>query len=253
MCVKIKLVTINVWHGGRLFDNLVAFLKKENPDIVVMQEVYDGKNPKLEKRFRTIEVLKKELGFPNLVFSPAFIDTQPIGNIEQGNAVFSKFPIVNQEVVFFDTPYGKFTSDNTEDFGSIPSILQHAIIALNNKYLNVFNVHGIWGMNGKDNPRRLNTSKTIISQIKNKTNVILAGDFNVGFNAKTIKNIENFLMNVFKDELKTTFNMKQKRKGEYATAVVDMVFVSRNIEVADHYCPQADISDHLPLVSLLKL
>ena len=53
---------------------------------------------------------------------------------------------------------------------------------------------------------------------------------------------------MFKDELKTTFNMKRKTDPGYAAAVVDMIFISKNIEVISHDCPQVDISDHLPLV-----
>ena len=42
--------------------------------------------------------------------------------------------------------------------------------------------------------------------------------------------------------------MKRKTDPGYAAAVVDMIFISKNIEVISHDCPQVDISDHLPLV-----
>ena len=91
-------------------------------------------------------------------------------------------------------------------------------------------------------------SKIIRDQIKDKENVILAGDFNVRPDTKTIHNIEKVLKNVFKDELVTTFNMKRKTNPGYATAVVDMIFISHNTAVVSHSCPPVDISDHLPLV-----
>lgn len=249
--MKIKFVTLNIWDGGRLFDNAVAFIKKEDPDIVAMQEVYDGRNPKFENRFRTMDVFKKE--FTYSAFSPVFLDTQDIGNVEQGNAIFSKFPISNPSVIFFDTPYGKFTSDNSEDFGRIPGILQQAISALNNIELNICNIHGIWGLDGEDNERRLKMSKAIIREIKNKENVILAGDFNVKPNTQTIRNIESHLKNIFKDELETTFNMKHKDNTGYATSVVDMIFVSKRFEIVDRYAPNVDVSDHIPLVCELEI
>jgi endonuclease/exonuclease/phosphatase family metal-dependent hydrolase len=119
--------------------------------------------------------------------------------------------------------------------------------------LNIFNIHGIWGLDSKDNERRLKMSKIIVDEIKNKENVILAGDFNVNPNTKTIENIELYLKNVFKDELKTTFNMKQKVGKGYVTSVVDMIFVSKYINAIRHYCPDLDISDHLPMVCILEL
>ncbi|MBI3620307.1 hypothetical protein HY214_04160 [Candidatus Roizmanbacteria bacterium] len=96
-------------------------------------------------------------------------------------------------------------------------------------------------------------SKVIIDEIKDKENIILAGDFNVKPKTKTITDIENYLVNVFKNELKSTFNMRQKTDPGYATAVVDMIFVSRNFKVAKHSCPDIDVSDHLPLVAELTI
>jgi endonuclease/exonuclease/phosphatase family metal-dependent hydrolase len=95
----------------------------------------------------------------------------------------------------------------------------------------------------------------IAEQVKDLENVILAGDFNLFPSTKTVELIEDHLKNVFKNELTTSFNMKQKTNPNtnYATSVVDMIFVSKNIKVIQHYCPQVDISDHLPLVSVIEL
>lgn len=250
--MKIKFITLNIWDGGRLFDSAVSFIKKEDPDIIVMQEVYDGKDPKFEKRFRTMNIFKKELKYPYSVFSEALLDTRSIGNIDHGNAIFSKFPIINHQSFFFGVPYGKFDMEGSKDWQFEPTNMLHTIIDTDNSRLNVFNVHGIWGFDGKDNERRLKMSEIIADQIKDKENVILAGDFNVQPNTRTIQNIEQYLKNVFKDELKTTFNMKHKNNGGYATSVVDMVFVSKTLKIVDHYCPKVDISDHLPLVCVLE-
>ena len=251
--MKIKFVTLNIWSGGRLFDKIISFIRKEAPDIIAMQEVRNGKDSDLEKQFRTFAVFKEKLGYPYFVFSPAFLNVLPVGKIEEGNAIFSRFPIIHNKVIFFDRQYGEFDSENSRHFELIPGILQHAVIEFENLKLNIFNVHGIWGFDGEDNKRRLKMSEVIVNEIKDKENVILAGDFNVKPNTKTIQNIEKYLINVFKDELQTTFNMKYKDNKGYATSVVDMVFVSRNIKVLNHFCPKKDISDHFPLVCILEL
>ncbi|OGK08907.1 hypothetical protein A2767_06185 [Candidatus Roizmanbacteria bacterium RIFCSPHIGHO2_01_FULL_35_10] len=109
-------------------------------------------------------------------------------------------------------------------------------------------------------------SRMIVNQIKDKENVILAGDTNVLPNTETINNLEKYLKNVFKDELTTTFNMKIKTpfvkeahyfseehlKG-FAKAVVDMIFVSPNLKVVEHYQPKVDVSDHYPLAIVLEV
>lgn len=251
--MKIKFVTLNIWKGGMLFDKILAFINKEAPDIIAMQEVRNGKDSRLEKQFRTFGVFKEKLGYPYSVFSPAFLNILSVGKIEEGNAIFSRFPIVHNKVIFFDRQYGEFNSEDSKHFELIPGILQHAVIKFQSLKLNIFNVHGIWGVDGKDNEGRLKMSRIIADEVKDKENVILAGDFNVKPNTKTIQNIEKYLINVFKDELQTTFNMKYKENRGYATSVVDMVFLSKNIKVLNHFCPKKDISDHLPLVCTLEL
>ena len=176
------------------------------------------------------------------------MDENTQGKVDRGNLILSRFPIVNKNDVFYDVPYGIYFDDGKQDFSIFPRTIQHAEIQAGNQAVNVFNTQGIWGLDGDDNTRRLRMSKIIRDQIKDKENVILAGDFNVRPDTKTIHNIEKVLKNVFKDELVTTFNMKRKTNPGYATAVVDMIFISHNTAVVSHSCPPVDISDHLPLV-----
>lgn len=252
--MRIKLVCLNIWIGGKLLDAAMDFLKQEKPDILAMQEVYGGKNPGLEARLRTFEFIKQELGYPHAFFSPATLDILKEGNIEQGNAIFSKFPISRTSTIFFDVPLQERTNiEGPGDFTFNPRNLQCAVIEAGSTELNVFNTQGIWGFDGKDNERRLKMSDIIIENIKGKKNVILAGDFNFNPDTEAILNIEKHLANIFKDELETTFNMKQKTDPDFATAVVDFVFASKNLKVIDHDCPQADVSDHLPLICVFDV
>ncbi len=252
--MQIKVITLNVWNGGTLFDSVVSFLKKEDPDLLALQEVYNGHDPNLAANFRTIEQLKKKLSLPFYAFSPAYLHILEVGRIEQGNTIFSKFPIKREQTTFYDILYkDRLGEGGPKVYALISRNLQHAQIEVGEKELNVFNTQGIWGYDGKDNPRRLKMAQTIIKYIQGKKNVILCGDSNVDQHTQTMRNLEEYLTNVFKGELTTTFNLKRKTKGDYARAVVDMMLVSPNIRVLDHYCPDVDISDHLPLVANLEI
>ncbi len=255
-----------MWQGGNLFDAIIEFIKKEKPDIIALQEVYNGHNKDWKKKYRSIDVLKQELDYNYCHFAPAFLDNKDFGQIEQGNAILSKFPIIFSKVTFYDSSYRKDYEEKRENFLFAPRNLQQVTIDLDNQVINVFNTQGIWGEKGRDNIRRLEMSKTIIQEIKDKQNVILAGDFNVESNTNTIYNIEKYLTNVFKNKLKTSFNMKRKIKSGfdgfstrsedlpgYAKAVVDMIFISFNIKIIDYKCPVVDISDHLPLLTTLEI
>lgn len=252
--MKVKVINLNLWFGGKLFDSALSFIVKENPDILLLQEVYDGKDSSFPKNLRTLEILKKELNLKYFYFSPAFLEKLKDGKkVERGNAVFSKFPIKSKNTIFYDIPYAEYEEYKLTDYSFIPRNLQHVVIRIEDKNYNVFNTQGIWGFDGRDSKRRIEMSNTIIKATKDKENVVLAGDFNVNPDTKTVENIEHYFVNVFKDELTTSFNMNRKSNIGYATAVVDMIFISRNLKAVSHYCPNVDISDHLPLVCTFDL
>lgn len=251
--MKIKVLTLNIWEGGKLFEAIVAFVKKQKADILLLQEVTHGEGNNLAQFQKAYSELQFLLLYPYQSFAPAFIDVQEGVEILQGNAVFSRFPITSTKTIFYDIPFGKRFEKNSESFLKTPRNLQHIVLKLDEKILNVFNTQGIWGLDGRDNKRRLKMAETIVHEIKDHENVILAGDFNVCPGTETIAKIEKQLHNVFGSTLKSTFNMKQKENPGFAQAVVDMIFISSDIKAIDYSCLQVNISDHLPLICNLEL
>ena len=254
--MQFKFITLNLWNGGVLFSKALDFLSKEKPDILAVQEAVKGSRGQKESRFNSVETIKDRLGFKDHAFAPMFFNISSGQEGIWGNATFSRFPIKSEKTIFFDVSYQQY---NLDELRKTPKKLEYVSrnmlvteIKAEGKRLNVLNCHGIWGLNGQDNPRRLQMSAQIVEQLKGSTNVILAGDFNVQEKTRTIANIEKHLTNVFKNKLKTTFNMKRKDESGFATAVVDMIFVSPHIKIVDHYCPDVDVSDHLPLVCVLE-
>ncbi len=227
---------------------MIAFLKKEEPDILAAQEVYGGTDPTLEARYRSVDVLARELGLPHRFFSPAFLDHRDIGAVEQGNCIFSRFPLRDTRTIFFDVSYDPFYVEKGADFTRTPRNLQCAAFDIRGTTVHVFNAQGIWGVDGEDNERRLRMSDVIVREVAGKPHVILAGDFNVREQTQTVRNVEKLLANVFRGELVTTFNMRRKKGPGFASAVVDMVFASRDLRVVSRAVPDVDVSDHLPLV-----
>lgn len=256
--MKIKFITLNILHGGVYFDNVVKFIHDEKPDIIVLQEVYESKNEMLEKRFRTFEefgmIFKEDL--PYSAFQSAFFNITEIEEgAEHGNAVFSKFEITKNEKVEINAPYAIVDETGMTDYSHFPSVLQCVEIQTPEKKLNVFNLHGIWGFDGEDNPKRIEMAHTIARMIEGKENVILAGDTNFTPKATdTIRIIENaHVKSIFGDELMSTFNMAHKDDEAYATASVDMIFVSPTIQVIKKELSDADVSDHRALIAILEI
>jgi len=247
--MKLKLINLNLFEGGLLFERAFDFIDSYRPDLICLQEIFDGQTPNLPSNLRTTQLLHQHFSDYHLFFSPEFIAIRDEGKIPIGNAILSKFPFITQSTIELSQPFGEYLSPPADkDWSHHPKNMQQVHLVIGGLSLDLFNLHGIWGLGGDDTPARLKMSQIIIDQIQDMENVILSGDFNVKPNTQTIANIEQHLTNVFKDELTTTFNMKRKTNPGYATAVVDMVFASPHIQIISKSCPQVDISDHLPLV-----
>lgn len=255
--MHLKFISLNLFEGGLLFDSAINFLRLENPDIIALQEVNNGSDPDLPTHLRSMQVLTGALPEYQHFFAPEILLRYPEGKIDIGNAIFSKYPIENEQTIFLNVSYGEYdTVPVGGDFSKHPKNMQCCELDIDNETLTVCNLHGIWGLSGVDNEDRLKMSDLIVKQIKGKEKLILAGDFNLKPNTQTIANIEKHLTNVFKDRLETTFNLTRKDLEKfpgYATAVVDMIFTSPDLVVAKSTCPDLDVSDHLPLIIELDI
>lgn len=249
-----KLLTLNVWHGGRLMEPMLAFLHQENPDILLLQEAYNDLRPNLPHRFRTIETIQDKLGYKHTAFAPAFMHIMPDLKVEQGNAVLSRFPLTPGNIIFFNEPYNHHYIDIPKNFPTSSRNLQHVVVNTPSGNLNVFNFQGVWDLDGDNySSARKNMADVILQAIQDKTNVILADDTNAKPTNQAITRIEKHLTNTWGREQVSTFNMRRKNNPGYATAVVDMIFVGSSMHIQAKNCPNVDISDHLPLVVTLDI
>lgn len=255
--MKLKVVCLNIWNGGIVFEPMMAFLQEQAADVYLFQEVFDDLDPTLEKRYRSRQLLTETLELKHQHFAPTFLEEVDGREIVQGNFILSRFPLQEVSIIHYDVPFQKRENVRPQ-FPFTPRTLHHVIADVEGKPLHLLNTQGIWGEDGFDTPRRIEMAKTIVREVEKAGSdpVFLAGDFNVVPNTKTISLIEEKLVNVFKDELKTSFNVPRKdlvRDPGFATAVVDMVFVSKNIRVLSHNCLDVDVSDHLPFIVEIEL
>lgn len=252
--MKIKLISLNLWNGGYLFKNIVSFLKEQDADIVFLQEVYNSHDASLVDNYRSLDALREHLAYPHESFAPAMLDKLLVGKVEEGNAVLSKFPIRSTDIRFFNEPYSERDPYNPADWPISPRNLQHVAIDADGTELNCFNFQGVYDLDGDNfSKQRRAMSEAIIDSTHGKRNVILGGDTNARPTNPAMRNIAQHFTSVFGLELETTFNMRRKDNPGYATAVVDLIYVSPEIHVINKACPEVDVSDHLPLVVELEV
>lgn len=250
-----KVISLNLWLGGILFDNAIRFLSEENADIVLLQEVYNGTEPTLDRQYRSMQELQKALAYQHEDFVADYRDfDRTEGRAQRGNAVLSKFPILDRSTIFFNNPYSETYRDVPGHYHNCPRDLQCVAIDTPQGVLNVFNIQGAWDLDGDSySPQRQEMSDAVLQATANKPHVLLGGDTNAKPTNKAIQRIEECLVSVYGTGLPTTFNMRRKDNPGYATAAVDMFFVSDDIRVLSRDCPDVDVSDHLPLVISIEL
>lgn len=228
---------------------LLDFLKATDADIMLLQEVHSGVLG-LEPRLRTMQYFHEQLSYPFSAFYPHYrdFDNTPDGSSYSGDAVFSRWPIVETRAVYYDLDYTETYRDSFENAPLCPGSLGHAVIKTPAGSINIYNLHGPVDNDGERfNEARRKMSDAIIAETTDKGRLILAGDTNARPANEAIRRISH-LNNVFGDELTSTFNMKRKTLPGYATAAVDMMFVSPDVKVIKKQCPAVEVSDHLPLV-----
>jgi endonuclease/exonuclease/phosphatase family metal-dependent hydrolase len=254
--MKIKVMSLNIWHGGYLWDTAVEFIKAENADILLLQEAYDGHDLHTERRFRMMDEFKSILGYEYSDFAKVMNYVTPEGSFPHGNAIFTKFPIKSSSFSYFTEPQpGRDEYDDIpENWSILPSKLQHVELETPTGPLDVFNMHGVWDLDGDNySQNRQKMRDIILRDTADKKNVIVAGDSNAKASNQAMRELEPQLKSVFGQELKSTFNMRRKDNPGYATAAVDLMFVSPNIKVLDKSCPDVDVSDHLPIIATLEI
>ncbi len=255
--VTLKMIQVNIWKG-RFLDALVAFLKKENPDIITLQEVTAGKdNFYSDKRLDIFLYLQKILGMRGAV-APEF---RFIGDTfsYQGNALLVKGNVATSTTVWL-YPYAELPDDYENDeplLRHLPRNILDATVHVGGKKLHVLSVHGAWNRDPIDTPENLRQAKLIVGHIKTLHGepFLLGGDLNMPPGSRVIKMIDTVARNILEGSgvastLHPTIHKtaKEKPKG----LLVDYIYTSSHFTVKKIDVPVVAVSDHLPVRATLS-
>lgn len=231
-----------MWQG-RLERVLLKHLENSGVDFACMQEAveYDGQSLGLISSYHKIG---SSLGLEEQFFSKLI--SSRLGNKELafGNVTYSSIPFSQTSTVFTRGEYKNNFNFDEDDYNI--RAFQHVQIEVNGKKLNLLNHHGHHIDShklGDDETMRQITQ--IIEYIKNlEGSVILCGDFNLSPESKSIKLIDENLVNLsVQYKLKTT-----RSKLTYKNEVCDYIFVSHDIKVNSFTMDDTIISDHNALI-----
>jgi len=249
-----KIVSLNTW-GGKVFDPLVSFIReqREDTDIFCFQEVLENDSDLvevLEYQANLLDVFKNILVDYNFYFYPDFFLTENGITIFQGSAVFVKNDI---KILSKDS---RLIYQGTEQYDPEKNHSANAVfleIEKVGKSIVVMSYHGIGFPGDKlDTEDRIDQSRKLVELMEMFSSPkILCGDFNLMPETESVRIIEEVGMkNLIKD-----FGVKDTRgkinAEQYPDSTqhfADYTFVSFGIRVKSFEVPDAEISDHCPMI-----
>jgi endonuclease/exonuclease/phosphatase family metal-dependent hydrolase len=240
--MKLKIITINVWRyyeWEKRKQKLANFLKKEDADIVLFQEVASSEKSKWNNQ---IEEINEMVKYPFFAFEKLVKMTkwheEPIDyEMYYGFGILSKYKIKEKELVKLKHVLKK------KDFG-----FMHCVIEIDNKDFYFLNVH----FENTDEGSKEQLKKTLKFCERNKINPIIAGDFNMK-NTETLKELagKSYEISYF---VKHYFSfMPTEFSNNKEPITLDYIIVGKNkFKILEVECVENSPSDHRPIVAIVK-
>lgn len=240
----IRVMTFNIQHGLDYIEllnkkreinlNKVCDLIKEvDPHIISLNEVYnDTRNIQTNEQ---VKYISSKLGYPYFYFGKTI--TLKDG-IDYGNALLSKYPIIEAEVHMIDDPKIKDEDVYYETRNVIASQIK-----INGKTITVLVTHVGLAKSEQDN-----AIKRIIELVEDSEKVILMGDFNMEEEDSNIIKLSKNICNtsyliVGSKETYPSINPEKK---------IDYIF-TKNMENIKSGVVKKIVSDHFPVFLDIKI
>jgi len=214
-------------HGKESLNTIIDEIKAFKPKIIALQEV-DCRMPR--SRFKDqAKKIAEALGY-NYVHG----DTINILGMKYGNTILSAYPIVEYKNV-------RLPSNSLEG----RAVLISKIIIGGDIY-HVLNTHLC--LDAEERRKQISVINNMIKELDG--NIILMGDFNEQANILEADEINQKMVD-------TAIETSNKFLNTYAyysdvpNTRIDHIYVSRNIEVIEHFVVPSRISDHSMVFSLI--
>jgi len=234
----VKVLDLNLWNYNKFEKRkpkIIAFIKKHNPDIIVLQEVRDDLQFN-KKGNNQAKQLNEELGYPHLVFY-AVTDKRKERPEKykllctEGTAILSKFPILKTEKKML-----KKHKDDRYYCGNLFFQIQ-----ANKKKIDFIAVHF--------SPNELFSLLHLIETLKfakeRKIKPIIIGDFNIiNFNV---------LHDVIFDEYKSSLQKKKYISYPKGKFTLDYILIPKEYKFKTFKCEGTNLSDHKALIAEISV
>lgn len=249
-------------QGSQTRLKMFDLIKEQNADVLCLQEFHTANSARPEF-YDNITPIQKELGYPYFFFS---FDTDG-DNLFYSSIIFSRYPIIDSGMIRYPRP-------------SLPDVLIHADIKVNNDTIRIYTTHLQSLQFGKKDYQRLSkienaedsllyNSRNILSKIKKGFTyrsfqadmahevmgnspypALLCADLNDVPNSYTYFKVRGNMQDAF---LKKGFGIGRTFTGLSPTLRIDYIFADDHFKIKQFNRITKRLSDHYMLVADVQL
>ncbi len=248
----LKLLQLNIFHGDRL-NTIIDFLKKEDFDIICLQELSGGEMSKTGvDNFSDIKKATNYDGVLNVSWRLKDEKTY------FGNGILYKKTLNFQNPrEFFMKSYEVLDQiDERWDERARSSVF--ADLIFDNKKITIGSTHLAWGPTPYDEPYKIEQAKKLFDFVSLVDNpLIITGDFNVPPQSEITKLFsEKFRNLTTENNLTNTLDLRNHKLKDIRPdgLAVDYIFASPEINILDfRILKEQELSDHLGLTLVFEI
>ena len=247
--LPMKLISVNI-EFDKHYDTVLPFLKKENPDVICLQEVVEG----------DFEMFKKELGMDGMykpidfIYSPLYDGPK---DIRQGEAVFAK-NIIRTDFNYYigseQNVMRSFDEYFAGDEGRENNVLLSVTTAdQSGKEFTFATTHFTLTKFGESTPHQLANLEKLFDALTSYPEIVLCGDMNAPRGNETFTR----LAKKYKDNIPAQYDTSidsnlHRTKNKDLKLMVDGLFttpkyVATNVQLVD------GVSDHMAIVADIEI
>lgn len=246
----VKIMQINVQMGYSL-PRLVDLIREEAPDIICSQENFQTVEPiSIEDSYQVLAHVQKAGEFKQVFFSPSWSSKVFNTRLDFGNAIFSKFPIVDQQTIFISQSYISNQTAKNWEFNA--RNLQLCTIRIGQKPIKVANHQGFIVKNEKlGGPETMKYTKKLADNLQPYTDsLVFCTDLNIIKESPAFEPIRSLSLRNLTAEhnVQTTLSPTHRAPNRVSVAC-DYIFCGPEIQVDKFKVADEIVSDHKALIA----
>lgn len=239
---KIKIISVNI-EGAKHLALITAFLKSLNPDVILLQEVFD----------EDLEILANEFAMKSR-FCPMWQKERQDGAGEKlllwGMGFLTALPIVNESVDFYSGSAQDIPVFDRSKIEECCKAVLRCKVKKNGRLFNFCNTHFTWTPDGLPTPLQFKDLDRLLAILAKFKDLILCGDFNAPRGGPIWTKIAQKYQDNIPEDIISTIDSSLHRKN-FLKLVVDGLFTTKGYRVEDIEIVDG-LSDHCAITAQIQ-